>query len=362
MNNPVKRVKRRGKTVLVIDFPFRDDTGRKQRYRHDASVQTMAGARAEAQRLMERAARTGSPVADTAMPTFNVFLVAHYRPLFMSRLRPGTAQRYEGILRQGVSERFGRVRIDKIDKVMVLAYAAELQTRERGRKLRGRTHGVDPRGHVNFIKAVLRAAVQVGVLPGMPALPRFAQSGTLPAAPAREHVERLLDGTDGWLRVAVALQAFAGLRQGEVRALEVGDIDFAVEVLHVRRAFSEQKLVVPKGNRQRTVPMLPELAEILRLAVADKLPRALVVTDRKGQPIRRQHFLRALKTAEKKLGLEQWWSHALRHYFCSALARGGANIEAVRALAGHRNVATTQRYVHATGGDLHAAIRKLRGN
>ena len=156
------------------------------------------------------------------------------------------------------------------------------------------------------------------------------------------------------------MQALAGLRQGEVRALEVRDVDFKQSVIHVRRALSENEPVSPKGNKHRTIPMLLELAEVLRAACACKLPRALVVPDDEGRPLRRHEYLRKLQLLERRHGLEEWISHALRHAFCSTLARHGANIEAIRALAGHTNVATTQRYVHANAGDLVATISKLR--
>ena len=54
--------------------------------------------------------------------------------------------------------------------------------------------------------------------------------------------------------------------------------------------------------------------------------------------------------------------HAYRHAFCSMLVRRGASLEAVRLLAGHADLKTTQRYVHATAGDLRAAMAKLGGN
>ncbi len=53
--------------------------------------------------------------------------------------------------------------------------------------------------------------------------------------------------------------------------------------------------------------------------------------------------------------------HSLRHYFCSKLVSCGASIEAVRLLAGHSDLAITQRYVHAQGKELKAAIAKLPG-
>ena len=77
---------------------------------------------------------------------------------------------------------------------------------------------------------------------------------------------------------------------------------------------------------------------------------------------RRQRVLGALKRLEQQLGVREWSFHSLRHYFCSALIRRGASVEAVRLLAGHSKLDVTQRYVHATGDDLRAAIARLPGN
>jgi site-specific recombinase XerD len=41
---------------------------------------------------------------------------------------------------------------------------------------------------------------------------------------------------------------------------------------------------------------------------------------------------------------------------------GGANIETVRRLLGHKDLASTSRYLHATGRDLAAAVAALPGN
>ncbi len=60
-------------------------------------------------------------------------------------------------------------------------------------------------------------------------------------------------------------------------------------------------------------------------------------------------------------GLRERSFHSLRHYFCSKLVSCGASVEAVRLLAGHSDLAITQRYVHALGNDLKADIAKLSG-
>ena len=51
--------------------------------------------------------------------------------------------------------------------------------------------------------------------------------------------------------------------------------------------------------------------------------------------------------------------HVLRHTFCSHLAMRGAPARAIQELAGHQDLATTQRYMHLSPAALDAAIRLL---
>ncbi|GMV19129.1 MAG: hypothetical protein AMXMBFR56_73530 [Polyangiaceae bacterium] len=352
-HDPVrKRSSRNGKTVLVIDFTFRDKAGAKRRYRKDAAAQTRTGARAEAARLMENAARHGTPEPLSEVPTFQAFVEKAYRPLYMPRLRPATRLRYEDLFRQGVMRAFGRHRLSEVDRVRLHAYAAELAER-----------GVQPRGPCNLVRSVLHAAVDAGVLEGMPKLPSFPPSPKLPDAPSVEYVTELVASAAGWVKVAVALAAYAGMRQGEVRALRVGDVRFDTEQIFIRQAFSAEKVLTPKGRRERVVPLIPELAEVLRPAVQDKLPGAFVLTNGRGRVPHRQSVLTAIKRAQSRAGLPPRSHHSLRHFFGSGLLRNGVSVELVRQLLGHANLSTTARYLHAVSdASTNAAIAKLTGN
>ena len=53
--------------------------------------------------------------------------------------------------------------------------------------------------------------------------------------------------------------------------------------------------------------------------------------------------------------------HILRHTFCSHLAMKGAPARAIQELAGHQDLATTQRYMHLSPATLDSAIRLLDG-
>ena len=49
----------------------------------------------------------------------------------------------------------------------------------------------------------------------------------------------------------------------------------------------------------------------------------------------------------------------LRHTFCSHLAMRGAPARAIQELAGHRDLSTTQRYMHLSPAAIEGAIRLL---
>lgn len=281
--------------------------------------------------------------------TFKAFVESTFEQLFMPKYREGTRVRYRALLRQGILERFGGVPLDEVDGTKLRAFAASLQVRK-----------IQVKGPINLVRTVLRAAVEVGELAAFPSLPSLVKaSKKLPDAPSDEEVAPMREHATGWLKVAISLAVFGGLRQGEVRGLEVRDVDLANSRLLVRRALSENAEVTPKSGHDRIVPMVPELHDVLVAAVKSKLPRARVVVLPGGVTPSRQNVLSCFKAFLRKHGLRERSFHSLRHYFCTTLIRRGASVEAVRVLAGHSDLQVTQRYVHAAAADLTAAIARL---
>jgi integrase len=147
----------------------------------------------------------------------------------------------------------------------------------------------------------LTAAVETGALEAMPDLPKAPPPGRkLPSAPSPDEVNAMLANATGWLRVAVALGALAGLRQGEVRALEVRDVDLKQGIITVRLALSENQPVAPKSGDERVVPIGAPLAEVLTQALRGKLPAARVVLNQNGRTPSRQAALSALKEVQRR--------------------------------------------------------------
>jgi integrase len=350
----VRVVHRRGKKILVIDFRYRDKNGCEQRCRRDALVQTATGARAEAQRLKQHAAEQGTVAPNPGAPTFEAFARGGFTELVMPRFRPATRERYARLLfQEGIVEAFAKRRLDEMGTVD----CRTLEALVRGR-------GVDPRPHLAILRTVLREAYEleaIAVMPRLPPLPPKPRK--LPAAPPVQVVRALLAASSGWLRTAIALAYFASQRSGEVRAARVMDADFISAVSFTRKAFSAEEVLSPKNGDERAVPMAEPLREILAEAARGKKPADRLVTDEAGRTPSRQRVYRAFTALQTRLAISPTWSfHSLRHAFGTHLVGMGANVEAVREMMGHADLAMTTRYVHATERDKVRAIEQLAGN
>jgi integrase len=344
---------RGGRMILVIDFRYRDRDGRERRYRRDASVQLRAAAAAEAQRLKRLGAERGSLEPEPAPLTFAEFVRGDFARLVLPRLKPSTRQGYLNLLHapaRGLLAHLGSRRLDSIGASDVRGIETDVLSR-----------GARPRYAIVCLRTVLRSALELGALSHAPRLPKLPpRSEKLPEAPPRPLIERLLTEARGSLLVAIAIAALAGLRSGEVRALVVGDISLDEQRLRVRRALSAEVTSDPKGRDERVIPMTPLLVALLEPALAGRRKTELVMRNACGLAWTGSALGRCWRRLQRRLGIEPpWHFHQLRHFFATELLRGGAHLEAVRRLLGHKDLAATARYLHASGLDLVSAIAAL---
>ena len=118
------------------------------------------------------------------------------------------------------------------------------------------------------------------------------QGVTLVKAPKSEasfhdfdEFERLVDvaRSEALALLVVLLGGEAGLRCGEIMALEWPDVDFAKRQLTVARSEWKGHVTMPKGGRIRYVPRTRRLTETLREARHLRGPR--VLCDGTGKPL-----------------------------------------------------------------------------
>ncbi|MFT5998166.1 MAG: integrase/recombinase XerC [Neolewinella sp.] len=175
----------------------------------------------------------------------------------------------------------------------------------------------------------------------------------LPASVAAKDIKRLfaafpdpMTNTDfGLLRdhLLLGLLYQCGMRRAELIGLNEADVDMDHRRLTLHG----------KGNKQRLVPFGPSLTELLEcysLLKQQTFPEpettALMVAD-SGKRLYPKYlynkvveYLGAFSTEEKKS------PHVLRHTFATHLLEEGADLNAVKELLGHANLAATQLYTH----------------
>jgi site-specific recombinase XerD len=221
-------------------------------------------------------------------------------------------------------------RLEDVDVRVLADYVTELG-RARPRKLAPATIG----RKLAAVKAFLRHALGAEHVPETSLAPRRPRR--LPEAPRPHEVDGELAGLDGAGPLAVRNVALvelvysAGLRSQEAVDLDLADVDFEQELVHVRG----------KGGKERVVPLGEEASLRVAAYLRDARPRL-------ARGAENALFLsargRRLDTSTLRRLLPH--PHRLRHAFATHLLEGGADLRTIQELLGHSSLSTTQVYSH----------------
>jgi integrase len=266
-----------------------------------------------------------------------------------NRLKPTTQRDHETILRVHLVPALGEKQLDTITTGDVQRLKAALS--ERSAKT---TNNV-----LVVLSVLLKAALAWGLIDKLPCAIKLLRVPK-PAAGFHdaEAFERLVDAArrDEQTYLVVLLGGEGGLRLGEILALEWRDVDLTKRQLCVERSEWRGHVTTPKGGRLRYVPLTKRLTEALRAARHLRGARVLSTSD--GEPLSQKAIHVKIRQAARRANVRPG-VHILRHTFCSHLAMKGAPARAIQELAGHQDLATTQRYMHLSPAAVESAIRLL---
>jgi integrase/recombinase XerC len=234
-----------------------------------------------------------------------------------------------------------RLELDDVDVRVLSDYVADLGRRRP--KLAPATIG----RKLSAVRALLRSALGPARVPDASLAPKRPRR--LPSAPKLDEVDALLDGLerDGPLglrnRALLELVYSAGLRSAEAVGLDLQDVDFDQELVHVRG----------KGGKERTVPLGEEAALRLGRYLRDGRPHLVrgaenaVFISARGRRLDTSTLRRLTPNP-----------HRLRHAFATHLLEGGADLRVIQELLGHSSLSTTQIYSHVDGRRLRRVYDK----
>ncbi len=203
------------------------------------------------------------------------------------------------------------------------------------------------------VVAVFRAAVRDRLIAASPCvgvrLPEKDLASMLEVLTS-EQVHALAGAIPARYRNLVLSGAGTGLRPGELFGLALDRFDFLRRTLRV-----DQQLVrVPGGvalaplktkASYRTLP-LPDVVASALAAHLSEWPAhpglGVIFTNVRGAPIQAYPFAALWNASARRADLPEWATpHDLRHYYASALIRGGASVKVIQARLGHASAKTS---------------------
>ena len=272
--------------------------------------------------------------------------------------KPSALRSYEREVRRRVLPEFGQTRLSSLTRNMVQDFVDRLVG-----------EGCSPsavRNAVLPLRAIYRRAIDRGEVDLNP-----TSKLSLPAVrPRRERVPRpseaaaLIAAVPLTDRAVWATALYAGLRRGELQALDWSHIDLEAGVIHVQRSWDPRAgLIEPKSKAgNRNVP----IADALRVQLLThrlhqgRGGQGFVFTSKSGRPFDSAGLASRARKAWAAIGFDPVGLHDCRHTYAAFMIAAGINTKALCTYMGHSTITITlDRYGHLLPGNEREAAGLL---
>jgi integrase len=299
-------------------------------------------------------------------------------------LKPSTQHWARLILDKVLLPEFGATPIDKItrDDVKTFAYRMLEAGRVKEKKIASGDNvktlsRSSVMGMARALSAIFNHAIEDGIITPNPAQrpSRYIRTGD-----RREKIDFLAPEEGRILLEAakahrprhypiLATALYTGARQGELLALQWGDIDWHGKFIEIRRANWRGIISTPKSGKGRRVDLADHLAGILsehrRTLTEEALKKGRqmpewVFPSEEGTALDAANFRKTFLLCLKKAGLRAIRFHDLRHTFASWLIANGESLAYVKDQMGHHSIQiTVDTYGHLIPGANRQAVNRL---
>jgi site-specific recombinase XerD len=180
-----------------------------------------------------------------------------------------------------------------------------------------------------------------------------------PAVLFKNEYKALLFEAQGNSRDYAILLTFlkSGIRESELAALQIEDVDFAHDELTVREG---------KGKKERSIPLMPELKRALLRYVGERDRQTNIVDletlflARNGTSLNPSSIRKLVRKYYKKAGVRKSGVHTLRHTFSAHNINNGMGIAELQKILGHKKKETTLKYIHVVNTSLRETMLKTQ--
>lgn len=195
--------------------------------------------------------------------------------------------------------------------------------------------------------------ITVGMPNKIDSIPYPKKSKQLPIVLSVEEIQRMFNACENLKHKAIlALLYSCGLRVSELINLEWKHIDRSRMVINI---------IAAKGNKDRQVPLNPQLIDVLESYYKEYKSRQYVFNGQFPEKELRysdRSVGDVIKQLAFKAGIDnkRVYTHLIRHCSATHLLEAGTDLSLIQKILGHSQIKTTQIYTHIS----HNMISKIQ--
>lgn len=273
--------------------------------------------------------------------------LSHIQDTLSKRTYEMDSTDYQNHLRAFFADTF----TNEINNSLLLTFQArQKKTKYRGRKLGNRTVNI----HMGLVRKIMKFAEKKKYIDD-PKLqyPMLREPKRLHAFLTPDEFKEIVKHMADELTLKrVKFGRCTGLRPKELAYLAWDDIDLKARMLRVQSKPGVGFII--KTDEERDIPLNKQAVELLQ----DIPHKSRWVFSNGSKPI--LDIRKSLRTAAVKAGIRKKVTQGmLRHTFASMLLLKGVDIRTLMELMGHKNIATTQKYLHGDNKQIRDAVDLL---
>ena len=162
---------------------------------------------------------------------------------------------------------------------------------------------------------------------------------------------KILSNSPEKVREIVVLLLNTGLRIEECLSLEWSRVDLIRKTIHIQDT---------KGDSPKVFPLNTTALGVLnQRSKVKSIKNDYVFLNSNGKKILRDAFRISFYRVLKKVGIENFCIHDIRHTFATRLAQAGVDLYKISKLLGHKDIKMTQRYAHHCSDSLRDGVKTL---
>ncbi len=329
----------KGQPAWIVDY--RDEHGRRKQVKTDALTKKEAqGIEASILTKIEKGKALGITQEAMQPPTFGKFTDEVYLPSMEATVRESTYKSYERLCDR-LKDYFGPMTLPSIKADTIEAY---FRKAEKETTIQGRAPG---KGELLNRRARLGAILEMAYKRDL-IQKNYARCVDRPEyTPEEKHVitpgeeKKLLDAAPSWLKPAIVVGLYGGMRESEIAAMTWGNV-------------KDGFIFIPdsKNGESRHVPLNAEIEAALATldrAIKDGRPVEWVFWNAALESPRSANTIgNAFKRVAIAVKIPATTFHCTRHTFITRMRTGDRTIPdaELMAITGHKTASMIQHYTH----------------